>query len=99
MKKGKNNIIIWAVVALVVGILIGFLINNVTTGEAIKSISKQSTINLKSSTTNNINGIIQCHCNKNSYHINYTGDAANIWLFCAGVCAAKDEHLDSLWVN
>ena len=36
MKKEKTKLIIWALVALVIGVVIGLLIINVTTGNATK---------------------------------------------------------------
>jgi len=40
MKKESTKLVIWAVVALVVGVIIGLLVTNVTTGNA-KKITNQ----------------------------------------------------------
>lgn len=45
MKNEKTKLIIWAVVALVIGVVIGMLITNATTGNATLSIVEKTITN------------------------------------------------------
>lgn len=48
MKKENSKIILWAVIALIVGVVIGLLITNVTTkGQANSQIIKPLTVDIK----------------------------------------------------
>jgi len=44
MKSEKTKLIIWALVALVIGVIIGMIITNATTGNAAKIRSAQNEI-------------------------------------------------------
>ncbi len=57
IKSEKTKLIIWALVALVVGVVIGMLITNATTGNATRTTSNRNTDNL-----NSIKYHIRCNC-------------------------------------
>lgn len=108
VKSEKTKLIIWALIALVIGVVIGMIITNATTGNATKFnpnslltqpiLLEQVNINNKESYPIQSKGMFICGCMNAagdvSYHLDYTpGD--NFWTRCYEICGS--EHPFSLW--
>lgn len=93
-KKGNNKIVLWAIVALIIGVIIGSLTNLVVTGNARKILSYDiDSINYRDSRTEDRTKDVTIHCTcENGNTIIYYGIpegptniiAATCEIACAG---------------
>lgn len=96
MKNEKTKLIIWAVVALVIGVIIGMIITNATTGNA-KLVSRNDNLKYKNTifisefgNSDNINAHWQCYCNgaaQTDGVCDFTSNQPeNIGYYCSVLC-------------
>jgi len=107
-KENNKKLIIWALVALIIGVVIGMVITNATTGDAknmIKSTQelKNSNNKFEAYTLNEIKGSVICNCSNGrrcgSLNYNYEGTIGEITVLCAQCCAELDATCDNITIK
>lgn len=105
MKKENKKVILWAAIALVVGVLIGVLINATTTGNAKKIISNDISNDFINNSVS-----VRYHVNCNCYnaegwrtgcHFNSSSPVGPgaINGFCESCCSADSYVVDTFTVS
>lgn len=105
VKNEKTKLIIWAIVALVIGVVIGMIITNATTGNANRiNNNKLFTVQnfdssgkeISKSLSTEIKSIIICECSDESSSINFTY-TDDMYGYCSMMCPESD--VTSIWYN